>query len=90
VADVGHLIRALAGYSVHADKKTGNKADMAKPLSAQISAGNVRMVRAPWNDSFTRELDTFDGTGKGVDDQVDASSGAFSKLTMIFGFSRLN
>lgn len=81
VSDVQYLIRALHGYSVYAHKKTGSKADMAKPFAAQVEAGNVYLLRAPWNEAFINECVYFSGDGKGFDDQVDASSGAFSKIS---------
>lgn len=81
VADVQYLIRSLIGHRVYANKKTGSKLDMAKPLAAQLEAGNVSMVRAKWNDALIRECESFDGTGAGHDDQVDAISGAFIKLS---------
>jgi len=72
------LISALSGYrckAVRADKK---KVIRALPYSAQVQAGNVTIVRAAWNNSYGRELESFDGTERGKDDQVDASSGAFN------------
>jgi phage terminase large subunit-like protein len=38
------------------------------------------MVRAHWNTDYTRELEAFDGSERGKDDQVDGSSGAFNML----------
>jgi len=72
----------LAGYSVRADRVSGagSKLVRAGPLSAQAEAGNVRLVRAEWNEEYLRELHGFpDGRH---DDQVDASSGAFAKLAL--------
>jgi len=72
------LISALSGYrckAVRADKK---KVIRALPYSAQVQAGNVTIVRAPWNDAYGRELESFDGSERGKDDQVDGSSGAFN------------
>lgn len=81
VADVQYLIRSLMGYRAYANKKTGSKLDMARPLSAQVEAGAVSLIRAGWNDDLLREMESFDGTGSGHDDQVDAVSGAFAKLS---------
>jgi phage terminase large subunit-like protein len=50
-------------------------------LSAQAEAGNVKLVRGPWNDEYLNELQNFDGSDGCVADQVDASSGAFHMLT---------
>ena len=72
-------IRALAGYTVRADKVTGSKLERAQPLAAQAEVGNVKLVRGAWNEPFLQELHAF--PTKGVpDDQVDAASGAFNAL----------
>jgi hypothetical protein len=65
---------------------TGNKEVRAKPVSAQAEAGNVKIVRGPWNDEFLRVLENFP-TGR-HDDEVDALSGAHENLRAnCFGFS---
>jgi predicted phage terminase large subunit-like protein len=81
VDSVRTSIMGLGGYAVEADKVTGDKITRANPLAAQAQAGNVKLVRGPWNESYVRELHAF--PTKGVpDDQVDASSGAFTKLAL--------
>ena len=72
-------IRALAGFVVHADRVTGDKATRAAPYSVQIEAGNVRLVQGEWNRAFIDEHKTFP-VGK-YKDQIDAASGAFAKLS---------
>lgn len=72
------FVRLLAGYSVRALPSTGSKEVRADPLSSQVNAGNVRMVRGAWNKTFIEELRTFP-QGK-HDDQVDAASGAYNLL----------
>lgn len=72
-------VRALAGYSVHTERVTKTKVERADPLASQAQAGNVKVVRAPWNLEYINELCTFPAGAH--DDQVDASSGAFQKLT---------
>ena len=71
-------IRNLAGFTVHADRVTGDKCERAAPLAAQCEAGNVRLVRGAWNQRYLEELCAFP-LGSYAD-QVDASSGAFNKL----------
>lgn len=71
-------IRALAGWAVYADRVTGDKYTRAQPLSAQTEARNVKLARGAWNAAYLDELTVFPN-GRN-DDQVDASSGAFSKL----------
>lgn len=78
VAEVGYLIRQLAGYRVNARKVSVSKQDRAKPLSSQAEAGNVKIVEARWNDTMLTEFDNFpDGAN---DDVVDSGSGAFNEL----------
>lgn len=72
-------VSLLSGYDVHADRETGDKVTRARPLSAQAEAGNVYLIRGPWNRVFTEEHEAFPTTGV-HDDQVDGASGAFSAL----------
>jgi predicted phage terminase large subunit-like protein len=78
VDSVQALIRLLAGYPAFADRVTGSKQVRAEPFAAQCEAGNVIFVRGAWNALFLDELLTFPNGAH--DDQVDAASGAFSKL----------
>lgn len=71
-------IRNLTGFAARADRPTGDKAVRANPLAAQAEAGNVHLVRAYWNSSYLDELAAFPNSK--YKDQVDASSGALSKL----------
>lgn len=74
-------VRLLAGFSIRADKVTGSKEVRADPLAAQAEAGNVCLVRGPWNGAYLDELCAFpNGTH---DDAVDASSGAFAQLANV-------
>jgi predicted phage terminase large subunit-like protein len=71
-------IRNLAGFSVEADRPTGDKVFRADPLSVQVNNGNIMLLRGEWNKSFKDEFELFpNGTYM---DQVDASSGAFALL----------
>jgi predicted phage terminase large subunit-like protein len=70
----------LSGYNVKAKPVTGDKETRAKPFSAQCEAGNVMVVRGPWNEDFFRELENFpEGEN---DDQVDAVADAFDELVV--------
>lgn len=73
-------VRLLAGYDVRCERPTGEKAVRARPASAQAEAGNVKLVRGPWNDAFLRELEAFPSAGW-HDDQVDVLSDAVAELT---------
>lgn len=68
----------LNGFDVHFSPETGSKEDRAKPFAAQWNLGNVSLVRAPWNDPFIRELQSFPRSN--WKDQVDASSRAYAKV----------
>lgn len=71
--------RMLAGFTVRTDRVTGTKVTRADPFSAQVNAGNVRLLRGDWNQAFVEEMRAFP-MGK-HDDQVDAASDAFTELT---------
>lgn len=75
-ADAENYVRLLSGFHVKVEKPTQDKITRALPVSAQCEAGNVKVLRASWNEDFFLELENFpDG---GHDDQVDAFSGAFN------------
>ena len=72
-------IRNLAGFATFKDRPTGDKAFRADPYSVQVNNGNVLLLRGDWNHDFIEEHRFFPfSTYK---DQVDAASGAFTKLT---------
>lgn len=73
-----YLISKLQGFNVTAVPETGDKVTRAGPISAQATAGNVKLVRARWNAEFVRELEEFPEGSH--DDQVDSLSGAFARL----------
>jgi predicted phage terminase large subunit-like protein len=70
--------RALAGYDYRGVSVTGDKVTRAKPFRSQAEAGNVSLLRAPWNAEYLNELASFPvGAHK---DQVDGSSCAFNAI----------
>lgn len=71
-------VKRLAGYNVQAYKASGKKEIRADTFSVQVNAGNVYMVNGGYTKEYLEEL-AFFPNGK-HDDQVDASSGAFSML----------
>lgn len=73
-----HHVRLLAGFAVETVPQTGSKAARAEPFAAQWQAGNVRLVRGPWNQAFLDEISRFP-LGQ-HDDQCDAAAMAFSAL----------
>lgn len=74
------LVRMLAGYPVKAIAPTGDKTTRATPAAAQAEAGNVRLLRGPWNEAFMDELCTFPAGAH--DDQVDAFADAVNELAL--------
>ncbi|MFG0261017.1 MAG: phage terminase large subunit [Novipirellula sp. JB048] len=50
----------------------------AMPFAGQAEAGNVHLVRGPWNQDFIDEMVAFPESSQS--DQVDACSGAFNRL----------
>lgn len=77
-AEAEYFTRMLAGYDVHVVIISQDKLTRAKPVSAQCEVGNIRVVRAPWNNEFFTELENFP-EGK-HDDIVDVLSGGFNEL----------
>jgi predicted phage terminase large subunit-like protein len=71
--------KILVGYDFRADKKTGSKETLAKPVSSAAEAGNVALVVGEWNRDFLDEVSLFPNGAH--DDQIDAMSGAFHGLT---------
>lgn len=71
-------IANMVGFSVKAEKVTGEKSVRAEPLASQASVGKVRMKAAAWNRYVLDELEVFP-MGK-IKDVVDACGGAFNKL----------
>lgn len=77
-SQVAHFSALLEGYNFTFSPESGSKEDRAKPFSSQVEAGNVYLVRAPWNGAFLAEAENFpNGRFK---DQVDAASRAYAKL----------
>lgn len=81
VSEAEHFVRMLAGYDVRVVIISKDKLTRAKPVSAQAEVGNIRVLRAPWNDEFFSELENFGEDSKGHDDIVDTLSGAFNELS---------
>lgn len=78
--DVKHMVRVLLGFVIEIERASKNKVAFAKPFSSQWLAGNVVLVRGPWNAWFLRLMDAFPNAAV-KDDPVDASSVAYLKLS---------
>lgn len=74
-------IRLLMGYSVFADRPSGDKDTRLRPLSGQAQIGNLYLVQGEWNEAFIAELCAIPN-GR-YRDQADAASGAFNRLLEI-------
>jgi predicted phage terminase large subunit-like protein len=69
----------LDGYNFAGVPSSGDKEVRAAPVASRAEAGDVYVVRGPWNDDFLDEVGSFP---QGLhDDQVDALSGAFAFLS---------
>lgn len=80
-AQVADFALHLAGWVVRSKVVSGDKVTRAGPVSSQCEAGNVLIVRGPWNEAFLTELENFPPEeGKGHDDQVDALADAFDEM----------
>jgi predicted phage terminase large subunit-like protein len=75
------FVKILKGYPAHVEVSTGSKETRARPFASYAEAGNVRLKKADWNKAYVSELVGFPMGGK-YKDQVDATSGAFAKLTL--------
>lgn len=81
-SDIGNFTRMLAGYYVQTVRNTKDKETRAKAVSAQSEAGNIKILRGPWNKEFFNELENFPLGAH--DDIVDVYSGAFNVLCEVF------
>lgn len=79
---VRSYVQEFAGYIIKTNPVSGSKTVRATPFSSQVQGGNVKILRGSWNDAYLSELESFDGSGSGHDDQVDASSDAFNELAL--------
>jgi predicted phage terminase large subunit-like protein len=71
-------IRNLAGFSIHAERPTGDKDVRMEPFAAQAEAGNVKLVRGAWNAAWLDEITAIPHGA--YRDQGDATAGGFNKL----------
>jgi len=78
---IAAMTKALRGYAFQGQRSTGDKETFARPFSSYAQAGNVKTLRGRWNAALLDELELFTGFQDGHDDQTDACSKAFAKLT---------
>jgi len=77
-SEAQYLAGKLAGYKVTINPKRTRKEQDWSPLSSQAEAGNVAMIRGPWNQELLSELEALPEGAH--DDQADAASGGFGML----------
>lgn len=73
-----NLVTFLAGYDARPVLPQGDKLMRAKGLAAQSEAGNVKLLRGPWNEAWLSHMHGQPDLPH--DDTMDASSGAFNEL----------
>jgi predicted phage terminase large subunit-like protein len=73
-----HLVRGLSSFTVRPAIEGGDKLTRFGPFSSQCRAGNVTILRAPWNEDLFGVLEGFPELAH--EDEVDACSGALEML----------
>jgi predicted phage terminase large subunit-like protein len=79
------MSKEWARFGPQWDKVQTDKGTRARPFAAACEAQIVYIKRAPWNREFIDEVVQFNPSAKNSslhDDQVDAASGAFSKVSL--------
>lgn len=71
-------IKFLSGFPVVLDRESGSKETRAEPMAAQWQHGNFEIVKAPWNEMYLSQLESFPESK--FKDMVDASSGGFNEI----------
>lgn len=79
-ADAATKTKLLAGYPLKVATVSGEKTLRATPAAAQAEAGNIKLVRGPWNKDFLDEVCSFPNAQ--FDDQVDAFADAVNELAL--------
>lgn len=78
-------ISMLAGFDVEIRTESGSKEVRAEPMAAQWQHGMFDVVAGEWNEMYFNQLESFpDSRWK---DMVDASSSAFTELTLHMTFN---
>lgn len=78
--------KRLAGYIARSFSPTGSKPLRIRALESAAEAGNVVLIRGPWNRAFINEATGYNPAASNpVDDQLDAVSGAMQVMTTAGG-----
>lgn len=73
--------KQLKGFDAQGITCQLNKYQRAKPFSSACEHGEVKLIRASWNQAYITELTGFPDAPH--DDQVDATSGGYNELSGI-------
>jgi predicted phage terminase large subunit-like protein len=87
-SQVTNLTKMLAGFTVRATPESGDKITRFSPFSAQVEAGNVLVLRGPWNEAWFSSLEGFPEATH--DDDADSTSRAFNALLSASTFTLAN
>lgn len=79
--DSTYIARMLSGYDARGVRPQGDKLTRSRALAAQAYAGNVKLLRGPWNDAWLNHMHAIPDGGRW--DIHDASAGAFNALNNI-------
>ncbi|WP_395393080.1 phage terminase large subunit [Novosphingobium sp. BL-8A] len=79
-AQVQSLKLKLAGYNVRSSPESGDKVTRFGPFSAQAEAGNVDVLRGPWNEAWFSANENFPSAKH--DDTPDSTSRAFGAIAL--------
>lgn len=79
-SDNSAKVKVLKGRDVRSNRPTGSKEVRARPAASQAEAGNISLLRGPWNEEFLDEVCAFPNAAN--DDQVDAFADAFNQLAL--------
>lgn len=77
-ADVATLVQALGRFRVEVRRVSTGKDIRLRPFSSQAQAGNVKIVKGPWNTEYFNVLEGFPEAEH--DDEADGTSGAYNYL----------
>ena len=76
------FFKMMQGMASATERETGDKRLRADGVARAAGQRNIKLVRAPWNEAFLRELERFTGQSAGeTDDQVDVFSGSYNRLS---------
>lgn len=79
VRDSHHIATHLDGFDAKGERPEGDKIMRAKPFAAQVFAGNVYYVEAPWNEMMLEHMHAQPEWPH--DDVMDAGSGCYKALS---------